>query len=119
MGVDEFVEQPRLSHPGRADRGDNLAMTRMGKVERSLERVKFGLSPDKRGKAARSSSLEAPAARAGTAKLERLDGLGQSLDGDLPERLDFDQALDQPQRLAGQANGARDCELLHSCRQVN
>ena len=46
-------------------------------------------------------------------QLVDLDGLDEALHRDRPQRSDVDPALGQPQRLAGEADGAGDGQLLH------
>ena len=116
--MDTLVHQARLPHPGFSHHGHDLAMARVGLVERLAQGGEFRLAPHKAGEAARSRSLEAAAQRAGPDQLAYLYRLSQPPDRDGSQRLHPHQALDQPQGRGRQANRPGRGQLLHARRQM-
>jgi hypothetical protein len=72
--VDKLIDQARLSHPGLADHGHHLAVTRPGALQRLPEGGQLLLPPHKAGESTRHRRLQAPPERADPHQLSDLDG---------------------------------------------
>src|SRR5207244_12869267 len=62
MGMDELIDQARLSHARLADHGHHLAMTRPGPLQRLLQNSQLLLPSHEAGEPTRRAGLQAPAA---------------------------------------------------------
>ena len=117
--VDELIEQARLPHPGLADHGHHLAVTRRGTRQCLPEGRQLLLPPHKAGEAAPHRRLQAPPERADPHQLSDLDGFHQTLDRNGAQGVHLDQALHQAQGRGRQQDTARRGELFHARRQVH
>ena len=116
--VDELIDQARLPHAGLANHGHHLAMPRSSPLQGLLQRHQLLLPPHEAGEPACRTGLQAAADGTGPDQLKDLHRLGESFDGKLPQGVDLDEALSQPERRRGQPDTARGGELLHARRQM-
>ena len=118
VGVDELIDQARLPHPGLADEATTWpwpAPARPGPAAGPRAPV---CRPTKRVSPRPPRPASAAGCALGPDQLKDLHRLRQPLDRHRPQRVDLDQALDQPQRRGGEQDAARRGQLLHARRQV-
>src|SRR5215471_5862827 len=93
MRMDELADQPRFSDSRLADDGDDLSLRRPRLVEGLTQVVELPASPDKTRETACRRRLKARVRRRRSDQLEDVDGAGQSLHRDRPDRNDLDETF--------------------------
>ena len=115
----DLPDQARLADARLAHQRDDLAVPRLGALQRFAYDGRLGLPPGERGEAARRRRLEAGPHDTDPDKLGDLHRLGQPLDRHRAERTGLDEALGQPEGLGGEADRAGGGDLLHPSCQVD
>ena len=110
--------ESRLPDAGLADDGHHLAVAGLRASQRRAQLLQLSLASHEAREASRGRGMKSRALR--TRRHDRVDfhRRVQALDGDRPERLDFDVTFREPQRFAGDQNRAGIGELLHPRGQM-
>jgi hypothetical protein len=116
--VDELPEQARFANPRLAHDGHEPAVPLAGPGKERGQLVDLAVATDEAAQAAPRCGIQARAHGLGARHLVRLDGLADALHVHGADGLHADVALDEPQRIAGDQDGAGNGHLLHARGQV-